>query len=291
MTLENKQKEKNGFTSSKLFKQKLQENSVEKKDDNGAVKKRRCFVSVNNKWRQLWDYFIIFVAIYSTFMIPISLAFNPFKEVVVNEDGTTYEKTADWYTAIDTITTCIYFADIVVQFRTSYINNYGEEIFDLKKVTKQYVISQNFWIDLFSLFANPITDLVLPQVQFLGLLKINRVFRVGALITQANMDKNTKAAMKIFYFTFLLFIYIHLVGCMWFLVVDTNADKERRWIPPYDFIDYTKSHFFEDEILRRYYVCLYYSVLIIGGNELGPSSDLELFFIVSANLIGAIVNA
>ena len=126
---------------------------------------------------------------------------------------------------------------------------------------------------------------------FLGLLKINRVFRVGALITQANMDKNTKAAMKIFYFTFLLFIYIHLVGCMWFLVINTNKDQERRWVPPYDFIDWTKSNFFEDDVFRQYWVCLYYSVLIVGGNELGPSSDLELFFIVSANLIGAIVNA
>lgn len=79
MTLENKQKEKNGFTSSKLFKQKLQETNMDKKDENGPVKKRRCFVSVNNQWRQLWDYFIIFVAIYSTFMIPISWAFSPFK--------------------------------------------------------------------------------------------------------------------------------------------------------------------------------------------------------------------
>ena len=74
-------------------------------------------------------------------MIPVSLAFNPFKEVTVNEDGTTSESTALWYTLLDTVTTIIYFSDIVVQFRTSYINNYGEEIFDLKKVTKHYVIS------------------------------------------------------------------------------------------------------------------------------------------------------
>jgi len=99
-------------------------------------------VSVNNQWRQLWDYFIIFVAIYSTFMIPVSLAFNPFKTVTYNEDGSiASESTALWYTLLDTVTTIIYFSDIVVQFRTSYINNYGEEIFDLKKVTKHYVIS------------------------------------------------------------------------------------------------------------------------------------------------------
>ena len=38
-------------------------------------------------------------------------------------------------------------------------------------------------------------------------------------------------------------------------------------------------------------MCLYYSVLVIGGNELGPKETIELIYIVMINLIGAIVNA
>ena len=40
-----------------------------------------------------------------------------------------------------------------------------------------------------------------------------------------------------------------------------------------------------------YSVVLYYSVLVIGGNELGPKEVNELIFMVILNLTGAIVQA
>ena len=36
-----------------------------------------------------------------------------------------------------------------------------------------------------------------------------------------------------------------------------------------------------------YFVCLYYSVLVIGGNEMGPKELQELVFMVVINLTGA----
>ena len=40
-----------------------------------------------------------------------------------------------------------------------------------------------------------------------------------------------------------------------------------------------------------YWVCLYYSVLVIGGNEMGPKELKELVFMVMINLTGAIFQA
>ena len=40
-----------------------------------------------------------------------------------------------------------------------------------------------------------------------------------------------------------------------------------------------------------YWVCLYYSVLVIGGNEMGPKELSELVFMVMINLTGAIFQA
>ena len=40
-----------------------------------------------------------------------------------------------------------------------------------------------------------------------------------------------------------------------------------------------------------YFVCLYYSVLVIGGNEMGPKELQELVFMVVINLTGAIFQA
>ena len=66
------------------------------------------------------------------------------------------------------------------------------------------------------------------------------------------------------------------------------------WQPPYDYFDGTER--FWDKYENKdyffiYCVCLYYSVLVIGGNELGPRETSELVYVVMINLIGAIVNA
>ena len=66
------------------------------------------------------------------------------------------------------------------------------------------------------------------------------------------------------------------------------------WIPPYDFYDGADpfwKNYREENYLFMYLVCLYYSVLVIGGNELGPKELNELIFMVVCNLTGAIVQA
>jgi hypothetical protein len=56
-----------------------------------------------------------------------------------------------------------------------------------------------------------------------------------------------------------------------------NEHREIKWIPPYDFWDYTQSDFFHPEESvpwRRFFVCMYYMVLVIGGNEMGPQTEI-----------------
>ena len=33
------------------------------------------------------------------------------------------------------------------------------------------------------------------------------------------MDKANKAVLKIFYFAFILYVYIHLTACLWYYVI------------------------------------------------------------------------
>ena len=63
--------------------------------------KNKCLIPYNNKWRKGWDYLIIVVAVYSTFTIPIFIAFEP------DEFGT-------WYTVMDYFTSFIYLFDIFI---------------------------------------------------------------------------------------------------------------------------------------------------------------------------------
>jgi hypothetical protein len=87
-------------------------------------------VSYNQGWRKQWDAFIIVVAIYSAFAIPFSIAFE-------------YEKIwfADiwWYIALDYITTLIYITDIIINFRTTFLDNLGDERILCSEISSNYI--------------------------------------------------------------------------------------------------------------------------------------------------------
>ena len=90
----------------------------------------------------MWDYLIITVALYSIVVIPVQIGINP------NLLGRAY-----FY--IDILTFVLYVLDLLINLRTTYIDNFGEEIRDNWKITKKYVMSVGFWIDFFSLWAAP----------------------------------------------------------------------------------------------------------------------------------------
>ena len=49
------------------------------------------------------------------------------------------------------------FLKIIVQLRTTYLNNFGEEITDKKQIAKNYIYSLDFVVDVLSIIYNPAT--------------------------------------------------------------------------------------------------------------------------------------
>ena len=160
------------------------------------------------------------------------------------------------YLYIDIFTYILYVADLFINLRTTYIDNFGEEIRDNKKITMKYVKSLGFWIDFFSLWAVPGIDNKL--IQPLGILKLNRLLRLLGLISESNMEKGPKSGLTILYYFGILIIYLHITGCLWFVeihktylisddyhsyLVGKGVTPEfepigiTAWIPPYDFFD------------------------------------------------------
>ena len=167
------------------------------------------------------------------------------------------------------------------------------------KIATHYVYSVGFWIDLLSLLNYPLgTSAVLAMI---GILKVNRVLRISTLISQSNMEKGPKILMQMLYFYMLFIIYLHLVACMWFYFIERTYqeskldDRYQPWIPPYDYYDGSELYWDKYEEggneMFLYLVCLYYSVLVIGGNEMGPKELPEIVFMVIINLTGAIFQA
>ena len=134
----------------------------------------------HRKRKQAWEVFIIIVALYSILVIPIRIGINPH---LFNPA----------YDTIDLITWFIYILDVLVNVRTTYIDNFGQEVTDGNLIAMKYIGSFRFVIDILSLFnapnfvvssADSSTQIVLNM---LGLLKLSRYFRGQELIIQSRL--------------------------------------------------------------------------------------------------------
>ena len=229
---------------------------------------------------------IIVVAIYSVMFIPMRIAVYP----------TVLDPV---YGPLDVFTFMLYVLDLFINLRTTYMDPFGEEIKEPVQVMNNYVKSPGFWIDLISLLNYPYS--VHPVLNMVGIMKVNRVLRISTLITQSNMEKGPKILMQMLYYYMLFIIYLHLVASMWFFFCEQTYKQSledsryNAWIPPYDFYDgndnYWERYEAGDQQIFLYLVCLYYSVLVIGGNEMGPKELPEIVFMVIVNLTGAIFQA
>ena len=229
---------------------------------------------------------IIVVAIYSVMFIPMRIAVYP----------TVLDPV---YGPLDIFTFMLYVLDLFINLRTTYMDPFGEEIKEPVQVMNNYVKSPGFWIDLISLLNYPYS--VHPVLNMVGIMKVNRVLRISTLITQSNMEKGPKILMQMLYYYMLFIIYLHLVASMWFFFCEQTYklsledSRYNAWIPPYDFYDgndnYWERYEAGDQQIFLYLVCLYYSVLVIGGNEMGPKELPEIVFMVIVNLTGAIFQA
>ena len=317
----------------------------------------------NRRKKQVWEIFIIFIALYSVLVIPIRIGVN----------ATLWDP---YYDYIDLVTWLIYVTDVFVNLRTTYIDSFGHEVVQSKKIAMRYVASARFYIDILSLVNLPnimlsgvstTTTLVLNA---LGLLKLARYFRAQDLIVQSRLRKDVKAEASCLYYFVLLVIYLHVMGCLFFLAClttynvstfkltymeelalveknetdgklyglngeedfiaqwnqATEAVKAKQewddynpqifaWVPAYDNYDGTEKFWRMYELSRLsqenmdtleekniltdldhqnghwlyiWGVCIYYSVLVIGGNEMQPAQELELIWVVVMNISGLI---
>jgi hypothetical protein len=233
-----------------------------------------------------WDILIIVFAIYNSITIPLGIAFDP--------DGLN----SIGFSIFDSTVDLVFFIDLFVNFRTTYINTEnGEEIKDPKKVALKYFTGR-FILDLLS--TVPFDKLaggneVLP---ILGMLKLIRVFRISMVIRNLNIKSDSKASLRVLWLIFFLFLYLHVIACVWYFIVKDNEE----WICHYDFVlggTFYIYEFYSGDLIRRYLRSLYVAFYIISIGEMAPRTKLELAFtsvimvsssIMLSNIFGSMAN-
>ena len=127
------------------------------------------------------------------------------------------------------------------------------------------------------------------DLKFLKILKVVAITRLSAIIMYLKLKEEVKALMKLTYTVLQLVMYIHFIACIFFRILIVN----KVWVPPIDYVDYTKVAVFNDDtsLIYKYLVCVYYMVACIGGNELGPVASPEIIFVCFTMIAAAIINA
>jgi hypothetical protein len=145
----------------------------------------RCMIRMNDPKKTIWELFVIILAIYNAFFIPVEIAFTP-PEL----------KEAFW-TFVNTLVDCVFLADIFVQFRTTHYDiDTGDECYDAKVIARKY-LSSRFTIDLLSTLpidniAKIFSDTNNPALQLFSLLKLVRVSKISHIIEKMNVMMHTK---------------------------------------------------------------------------------------------------
>jgi hypothetical protein len=187
----------------------LQEFKQESKIDYKGV------IRVNNTKKVYFEIFVIILAIYNCFGIPLEICLQP--EIMESQAFTILNSVIDFIFAID----------IYIQFKTTYYDPLsGDEIFDKKTIRINYLTGR-FFIDLMATIPLDTIAFMITQekneiLPLFSLLKLIRVTRLGRIIERMNVKEHIKLMMKLAQIIFFLIMYIHIIACVWYLIVQVD---------------------------------------------------------------------
>eukprot|EP01084_Bolivina_argentea_P126710 224294_1 len=177
-------------------------------------------------FRNIWDLVVLVVLLYTSFEVPVSIAFG-------QSVGAKY---------FDLIIDIFLLTDIILNFHTAYFDKYDNLhlVTDKKLIAKKYVSGQ-FLIDFITCipfeFLTPEADneysnhplsviKILRIFRLLRLLKILRFFKSFKFLKHS-MAREVAVFLKIFKITFLLLLFAHFSACLWWYV---GIKNEPSWI-------------------------------------------------------------
>jgi CRP-like cAMP-binding protein len=170
--------------------------------------KKRVFTIIHpyDRFRRMFDVTTVVWVLLLVFFIPMEIGFDWYETV-------TWQKVL--FTALD-----IWFAlDIMLNFRTGYINH-GTVVMDSKKIASHY-LSTWFLVDL--LGTLPFEQLMSTQVSSRKSLKLAKYFKIPKLLRISRVMKYVRNHQYVYDFSkvlILIFTLMHIGACVWVMLLD-----------------------------------------------------------------------
>ncbi|XP_039292753.1 potassium voltage-gated channel subfamily H member 8 isoform X2 [Nilaparvata lugens] len=249
-----------------------------------AIKKSRLVLSHYGVFKTCWDWLILIATFYVAIVVPYNASF-------VNSDRPSMVS--------DVVVEALFIVDIILNFRTTYVNRKGEVVSSSSSIAINY---GKGWFVLDLLAAIPF-DLLYASDVYSGeehgqihLLKLTRLLRLARLLQK--MDRYSQYSAMILTLLMLSFTLVaHWLACIWFVI----AEKERsRYDNKWDLgwihtlaeklkVDIGNVSHSEAYITALYFTCS--SLTSVGFGNVSANTSAEKIFSIITMLIGALMHA
>ncbi|KAM7538800.1 hypothetical protein Aperf_G00000048150 [Anoplocephala perfoliata] len=248
--------------------------------------------------RAIWDWFILILVIYTAIFTPYNAAF------LLNYNGfnCTESKRSPGQQAVlavvDKMVDVMFFCDIIINFRTTYVNKNDEVVSKPRKIAIHYLKTW-FMIDLFAaipfdvVFSRP-HDKQQPTA-LTGLLKSARLLRLINVVRK--LDRYSEYGTSILVLLTSIFVLIaHWLACIWYAIGNTER-QPTGWLAT--LAEQTRQPYNESPcsgptLQTKYTTALYFtfsSLTSIGFGNVSPNTNAEKIFSIVVMLVGSLMYA
>uniref|UniRef100_H3C3A5 Voltage-gated inwardly rectifying potassium channel KCNH2 n=1 Tax=Tetraodon nigroviridis TaxID=99883 RepID=H3C3A5_TETNG len=249
-------------------------------------------------FKAVWDWVILLLVIYTAIFTPYSATF------LLSDQEETAMQTCGYSCSpldvVDFIVDIMFVVDIIINFRTTYVNSNEEVVTQSSRIAVHYLKGW-FLIDMVA--AIPFDLLIFRSedetTTLIGLLKTARLLRLVRVARK--LDRYSEYGAAVLFLLMCTFALIaHWLACIWYAIgnVERSTSAGIGWL---DNLGEQLGKRYNDSVLGsgpstrdKYVTALYFtfsSLTSVGFGNVSPNTNSEKIFSICVMLIGALMYA
>ncbi|XP_068437370.1 potassium voltage-gated channel subfamily H member 2 [Clinocottus analis] len=247
-------------------------------------------------FKAVWDWLILLLVIYTAILTPYSAAFllNDQEEVALQSCGYSCSP----LNVVDLIVDIMFIIDILINFRTTYVNTNDEVVSHPVRIAVHYFKGW-FLIDMVA--AIPFDLLIYRSGEetttLIGLLKTARLLRLVRVARK--LDRYSEYGAAVLFLLMCTFALIaHWLACIWYAIGSVERNGSIGWLHTLgDQLGKTYNSSVigsGPSIKDKYVTALYFtfsSLTSVGFGNVSPNTNSEKIFSICVMLIGSLMYA
>ncbi|XP_057680245.1 potassium voltage-gated channel subfamily H member 2 isoform X1 [Corythoichthys intestinalis] len=247
-------------------------------------------------FKAVWDWLILLLVIYTAILTPYSAAFllNDQEEAARQSCGYSCSP----LNVVDLIVDIMFIIDILINFRTTYVNSNDEVVSHPLRIAVHYFKGW-FLIDMVA--AIPFDLLIYRSGEetttLIGLLKTARLLRLVRVARK--LDRYSEYGAAVLFLLMCTFALIaHWLACIWYAIGNVERNGSIGWL--HTLGDQLGKQFNDSipgtgpSIKDKYVTALYFtfsSLTSVGFGNVSPNTNSEKIFSICVMLIGSLMYA